>query len=88
MEGINMTYDYVCTNCQFKDEMVVPHFEGSEILDCPKCKQHTFQRLCSPPTSYPKIAGGTPVTYGAKGRYNNLSASEHADLLCNNKNPY
>ena len=42
-------YDFQCTNCGFKDELLRKSSDMSTIL-CPKCQQETFSKMLSAPS--------------------------------------
>ena len=42
-------YDFQCTSCGFKDELLRKSTEDSKIL-CPKCCQETFSKMLSAPS--------------------------------------
>lgn len=42
-------YDFQCTNCGFKDELIRKSSDMGTIL-CPKCQQETFSKILSAPS--------------------------------------
>jgi putative FmdB family regulatory protein len=42
-------YDFQCTSCNFKDELMRKSSESGTIL-CPKCSQETFSKMLSAPS--------------------------------------
>jgi putative FmdB family regulatory protein len=42
-------YDFQCTSCNFKDELMRKSSEANTIL-CPKCSQETFSKMLSAPS--------------------------------------
>ena len=42
-------YDFQCTSCGFKDELLRKSSETGTIL-CPKCQQETFSKMLSAPS--------------------------------------
>lgn len=42
-------YDFQCTNCGFKDELLRKSSDMGTIL-CPKCQQETFSKMLSAPS--------------------------------------
>ena len=42
-------YDFQCTSCDFKDELLRKSSETGTIL-CPKCQQATFRKMLSAPS--------------------------------------
>ena len=42
-------YDFQCTSCGFKDELLRKSSEVG-IISCPKCQQETFSKMLSAPS--------------------------------------
>ena len=42
-------YDFQCTSCNFKDELLRKSSDVSSII-CPKCSQATFSKMLSAPS--------------------------------------
>jgi putative FmdB family regulatory protein len=42
-------YDFQCTSCSFKDELLRKSSDAGTIL-CPKCSQETFSKMLSAPS--------------------------------------
>ena len=42
-------YDFQCTSCGFKEELLRKSSEAGTIL-CPKCQQETFSKMLSAPS--------------------------------------
>ena len=42
-------YDFQCTNCNFKDELLRKSADASTIL-CPKCSLESFSKMLSAPS--------------------------------------
>jgi len=56
-------YEYICSDCSFKFELLRPLSQASEKVSCPRCHHHSAERKLSAFASFSRDESGvtTPI---------------------------
>ena len=85
------TYRHSCIKCKHTDDIMysVRIFDENAIMDCPECKEHTWERVFVGTGAFRLDGEGWYVNdYGKHAWKKNLSMSDQADVLLDLKDPY